>query len=56
MKIEISKYEANEILGGALRAYIGPLVEGREITNVEFKSYPTEHIIITMTKPEVEAP
>lgn len=48
MKIELSQVEATEILGEALKKYIGDLASGKTLVNVEFKTYPYSHVLVTL--------
>jgi len=51
MKLELSQREAQEAFGKVLKAYLGELVGDRVVSNVEFKTYPSNHVIITLGKP-----
>lgn len=51
MKLELSQREAQEAFGKVLKSYLGELVGDRVVSNVEFKTYPTNHVVITLDKP-----
>lgn len=51
IEIELSKKEAQEIIGNAIRATLGTIADGLELDNIDWTSY-GQRVSITLTPPE----